>query len=84
MVIEWHERENEGVDNEALNDLDTINILRQCGLPKYFQISSMRSETLLLQLLIGYWDPDRSQFVINDESILLEVEDIYFLIGLSL
>lgn len=43
----------------------------------------MRLETLLLQLLIGYWDPDRSQFMIDDESISFEVEDIYFLTGLS-
>ena len=36
MVIKWREWEHEGVDNEALNDLDTVNILRQCGLLKYF------------------------------------------------
>ena len=28
MVIKWHEQEHEGVDNEALNDLDIVNILR--------------------------------------------------------
>ena len=43
----------------------------------------MRSETLLLQLLIGYWDPDRSKFVIDDDTISFEVEDIYFLTSLS-
>ena len=43
----------------------------------------MRSETSLLQLLIGYWDPDRSQFVIDDKTISFEVEDIYFLTDLS-
>ena len=43
----------------------------------------MRSKTPLLQLLIGYWDPDRLQFVIDDETISFEVEDIYFLTGLS-
>ena len=48
MLIEWREREHEGTENEALNVPDTINILRQCGLLKYFQISSMRSKTLLL------------------------------------
>ena len=83
MVIEWHQREHEGADNEALNNLDTVNIFRQCGLLKYFQTSSMRSETSLLQLLIRYWDLDRSQFVIDDETISFEVEEIYFLTGLS-
>ena len=48
MAIEWRQREHEGVDNEALNYLDTVNALRQCGLLKYFQTSSMRSETSLL------------------------------------
>ena len=48
MAIEWREREHEGADNEALNHSDMVNALRQCGLLKYFQTSSMRSETLLL------------------------------------
>lgn len=83
MVIKWREWEHEGADNQALNDPDTVNVLRQCGLLKYFHIPSMRSETPLLQLLIGYRDPDRSQFIINDEPISFEVEDIYFLTGFS-
>lgn len=69
MVVEWREREHEAEDNEALNDPKIVNVLRQCGLLKYFQTSSMRLETSLLQLLIGYWDPDKSQFVIDDETI---------------
>ena len=36
MVIEWREREHEGADNQELNDPNTINILRGCGLMKYF------------------------------------------------
>ena len=48
MVIEWCERENEGAENQALNDPDTMNFLRQCGLLKYFEIPSMRLETPLL------------------------------------
>ena len=43
----------------------------------------MRSETSLLQLLIRYWDPDRLLFMVDDEPLPLEVEDIYFLTGLS-
>lgn len=83
MVIKWHEHEHEGADNGALNHPDTVNALRQCGLLKYFQISSMRSETSLLQLLIGYWDPNRLLFMVNDEPLPFEVEDMYFLTGLS-
>ena len=43
----------------------------------------MRSETSLLQLLIGYWDPDRLLFMGDDEPLPLEVDDIYFLANLS-
>lgn len=60
-----------------------MNVLRKCGLLKYFQIPSMRLETPLLQLLIRYWDLDRSQFIIDDEPISFEMEGIYFLTGLS-
>ena len=73
MVIEWCECENEGADNEALDHPDTIDALRQCGLLKYFRISSMRSETSLLQLLIGYWDPDCLLFMVDDEPLPLEL-----------
>ena len=83
MVIEWRERDNEGADNEALNHPSTVDALRRCRLLKYFHLSSMRSETSLLQLLIGYWDPDRLQFMVDDEPLPFEVEDMYFLTSLS-
>ena len=66
-----------------MDHLDTVDTLRQCGLLKYFRISSMRSETSLLQLPIGYWDPNRLLFMVDDKPLPLELEDIYFLIGLS-
>lgn len=83
MVIEWQEREHERADNEALDHPDMVDALRWCGLLKFFRISSMRSETSLLQLMIGYWDLDRSLFMVDDEPLPMEVEDIYFLTGLS-
>ena len=83
MVIKWHEREHEGVDNEALNHPSTVDALRQCMLLKYLQLSSMRSETSLLQLLIGYWDPNRLHFMIDDEPLPFGVEDMYFMTSLS-
>lgn len=83
MVIEWREREHQGAYNEALNNPDTIDALRQCVILKYFYISSMRLETSLLQLLIGYWNPDRLLFMVDNEPLPLEVEEIYFLTVLS-
>lgn len=43
----------------------------------------MRSETSLLQLLIGYLDPGRLHFMVDDEPLPFEVEDMYFLTSLS-
>ena len=48
MVIEWHQREHEGENNQALNHLNIVDALRQSGLLKYFHIFSMRLETSLL------------------------------------
>lgn len=36
MVIEWREKEHESADNQALINPDTMNVLRQCGILKYF------------------------------------------------
>lgn len=82
MVIEWREHEHEGADNQDLSNPATIDALWQCGFLKYFKMATMRSETRILQLLIGYWDPERTRFPIDDEPIPFKVKDIYFLIGL--
>ena len=57
MVI-WKEREHEVPDNQAANDLDTIEALRNCGLLKYFQIPGMKAHSRLLEYTIDMWDPD--------------------------
>ena len=42
MPVTWREREREEEDMLALHDLVTVNALRNCGLFKFFHISSMR------------------------------------------
>ena len=42
MAITWHEIEHEEHDVVSLNDLDTIEALRDYGLLKYFRLSGMR------------------------------------------
>ena len=36
MVLEWREREHEDMDQEALQDAPTVNVLCSSGLLKFF------------------------------------------------
>ena len=36
MVLEWREREHEDMDQEALEDAPTMNVLHSSGLLKFF------------------------------------------------
>jgi hypothetical protein len=83
MTITWREREHEEEDMLALHDPVTVNALRNCGLLKFFRISSMRQQINLLQYLLDAWDPTNQVFQIRGKSIPLTVVDIYFLTGLS-
>ena len=42
----------------------------------------MRDKPRLLQLLLDYWDLESETFQIDGMSLSIEVEDIYFIIGL--
>lgn len=83
MVIEWRECEHEVDDNDALQDPDTVSSLCQCGLLKYYQITTMRMQHEMLQMPIGYWNPNQMAFIVDGEWVSFEVEDIYFMIVLS-
>jgi hypothetical protein len=37
----------------------------------------------LLQLLVGYWNPEEDAFMLDGQSLAIEVDDIYFITGLS-
>ena len=43
----------------------------------------MRAKPRLLEMLVNYWDPDSDSFRIDGMSLTIEVEDIYFITGLS-
>jgi hypothetical protein len=58
-MLEWREWEDEDVDFEALNDLGTVNSLRQCRLLKKFKIQGMRAQLRLLEYLVHMWDVDQ-------------------------
>jgi hypothetical protein len=83
MVLEWRERENEEDNTNAENHPPTIVALRDCGLLKYFRIPSMRIQVRLLEYLVRMWDPDQQVFNVGAHTLTIDIEDMYFLTGLS-
>ena len=83
MVVEWREREHSDDDDIILSDPGAINALRQCGLLKFFQVPNMKAQKQLLRKLIEYWDPVDESFTLDEDPLHLEVDDIYFMTGLS-
>ena len=64
-------------------DLMDQQALRACGLYKFWCLGNLRAKPRLLQLLVDYWDPESETFKIDGMSLSIEVEDIYFITGLS-
>jgi hypothetical protein len=83
MVLEWREREHEDDNAAAENHPPTIAALRDCGLLKYFRIPGMRAQVHLLEHLVWMWDPDQQVFNVGAHTLTIDIEDIYFLTGLS-
>ena len=50
---------------------------------KYFWIPGMRAQVRLLEHLIQMWDPDQQVFHVGAHTLTIDIEDIYFLTGLS-
>ena len=57
--------------------------LQACGLYNFWCLGILRTKPRLLQLLVDYWDPESKTFQIDGMSVSIEVEDIYFITGLS-
>ena len=83
MVI-WKEMEHEVLDAQAVNDPNTIEALLNCELLKYFWIPGIKAHVQMLEYIINMWDPDQDHFVVGVHILPIEIEDIYFLIGLSM
>jgi hypothetical protein len=83
MVLEWHEREHEEDNAMVENHPPTIVSLRDYGLLKYLCFPGMRTQIRLLEYLVHMWDPDQQVFHVGIHTMSLDIEDIYFLIGLS-
>ena len=83
MTISWREREHSAIDNEVMQDQVSLNILRNCRLLNFFKIPNMKSNVWLLEMLVNYWELEEDYFIIDQMPIRIEVEDIYFITGLS-
>jgi hypothetical protein len=82
-MIEWKEREHEMDDIATLRSPRTRAALRACGLLKFFKLQKMKSEVLLLEHIIGLWDIAEQGFRIGTQLLTIDLEDVYFLTGLS-
>jgi hypothetical protein len=83
MVLEWREREHGEVDAAVERDPGAQMALKRCGLYNFWALKGMRAQVRLLQLLMDYWDPDSKSFNLDWQPLRIEVEDNYFLTGLS-
>ena len=82
-MLEWKEREHEAKDLEALNDCTTIISLWKDGLLKFFMCPGLQAQPLLLQRMVAMWETDSQCFMVGEQMLEIEVDDIYFLTGLS-
>jgi hypothetical protein len=57
--------------------------LKKCGLYNFWALKGMRAQVRLLEMLVGYWDPDSESFILDGKWLRIKVEDIYFLTSLS-
>ena len=82
-MLEWKEWENELNDQVALNDNATIDALCNYGLLKFFMCPGLRAQPFLLQRMVAMWDFNSQLFMVGDQVLEMDIDDIYFLMGLS-
>ena len=78
------EREHGDVEEAVQGDIMAQQALRTCGLYKFQHLGSLRAKPRLFQLLVDYWYPESESCQLDGMSLSIEVEDIYFIIGLPL
>ena len=82
MVI-WKERMHDNEDVVVERNAGCIAPLWDCGLLKFFQNPSMVSHEQLLEHILQMWNPEQQYLEVGAHILIVEVEDIYFLTGLS-
>ena len=82
MVI-WKERMHDNENAATERNVGCITALRDCGLLKFFWVPSMVSHERLLEHILRMWNLEQQYFKVGAHILIVEVEDIYFLTGLS-
>ena len=82
MVI-WKERTHDDDDAFAERNVGCNATLQDCGLLKFFWTTSMVSREQLLEYILWMWNLEQQYFEVGAHILTVEVEDIYFLTGLS-
>lgn len=83
MEIVWKEREHDAVDALTLEDEACMDALRDCGLKKFFLTPYLHAQPELLRFIIDSWDTEDQVFRLRDQTLELDVSDVYFITGLS-
>ena len=71
------------MEEAVQGDIMAQQALWAYGLYKFWCFGSLRAKPRLLQLLVDYWDLEYETLQIDRMPLSIEVEDIYFIIGLS-
>ena len=83
-MVAWKEREHELDDIHGLNDHGTINALQECGILNFFKVPNMRAHIRLLEYIVRMWNLEQKHFEVGAHILIVEVEYIYFLTGISM
>jgi hypothetical protein len=83
MYVHWREREHEEVSEMVGEDPNSMAMLMQCGLLKFFLCPFMQAQPRLLNALIDSWHLDAEAFMLEGQSLVPTTENIYFLTSLS-
>ena len=79
----WRERE---ILDEIMvivrEDHQVRSMLGLFGLLKFAEVPMIRLAALLLNRLVGFWEPDIQAFRVQGERVDLTLTDVYFLTGL--
>ena len=81
MVI-WKEIHHDNDDAFTERNTGCIVALGDYGILKLFWTPSMVSHERLLKHILQMWNPEQQYFEVGAHILTMEVEDIYFLIGL--
>ena len=82
MVI-WKERQHDNDGAFVEKNVGCIAALRDCRLLKFFCTLNMVSHEQFLEHILQMWNPEQQYFEVGAHILTVEVEDIYFLTGLS-